>query len=149
MTNCLNCRFNTLYVRKQTVLTGRPGGDDVMACNLKSICCLSSLVNLAQFILQNNMCLLLLLKKKSGIEKLCNIIGEDRMAAKHQGLMTNFFSNQSSEYIFQQILKWDLTLKTFSREATLYFRLLFCFVIFMLLYCLKTYTKICISIKPL
>lgn len=45
-----DCRFNTLNVRKQTVLTDRPGEDDVMACNLKSICCLSLLVNLAQFI---------------------------------------------------------------------------------------------------
>lgn len=137
MTN--DCRFNTLYVRKQTVLTDRPGEDDVMACNLKSICCLSCFRTICFFFFSS----------KSGVEKLCNIIGKNRMAAKHQGLMTSYFSNQSSEYIFQQILKWDLTLKTFWRAATLYFRLLFCFVFFMLLYCLKTYTKTCISIKPL
>ena len=29
----------------------------------------------------------------SGIEKLCNIIDRDRMAAKRQGLMTDYFSN--------------------------------------------------------
>lgn len=33
----------------------------------------------------------------SGIEKLCNIIDRDRMVAECQGLMTDYFSNQSCE----------------------------------------------------
>ena len=34
---------------------------------------------------------------QSGIEKLCNIIDRDRMAAKRHGLMMDYFSDQSCE----------------------------------------------------
>ena len=70
-----------------------------MACNLESICCLPLLVNLAQFILGNNNVSSSpqkKKKKKTGIEKFSNI-DADKMAAERQVLMTNSFSNQSSE----------------------------------------------------
>ena len=34
---------------------------------------------------------------KSGTEKLCNVIDRNRMAAKRQGLMKDYSSNQSCE----------------------------------------------------
>ena len=68
----------------------------VLHVNLESICYLSLLVNLAQ---RRLMCLkhTVVVDFNSGIEKLCNIIDRDRMAAKRQGLMTDYFSNQSCE----------------------------------------------------
>ena len=92
-----------------------------MVRNLESICNLSLLVNLAQFILENNnvssspqnsMCMALAsLLRHPGSQPLissnyCSAgVLLIRMAAKCQGLMTNYFSNQSCEYIFQQMLK--------------------------------------------